>query len=212
MVTAWAEALGRPLDDRALDLMGIYLSQLWEWNRRMNLTGLRSREEVVRELLLDSLMAGSILSAEGSLLDVGSGAGFPAVPIKIFQPGVTVHLLEANARRVSFLRHIIRVTRLEGIEVFRGRAEEARSGCRTGGYAFVTARAVAPPPEAVRLSAPYLAHTGRMVLFAGQDIEPVLEGIDPQMQAFSLRVEKVFSYRLPRKPLLRHLLILAKRG
>lgn len=211
MVTEWAEGLRCPLGDRALGLLGVYLAELWEWNRRMNLTGLRSREEVVRELLLDSLMAGSILPAGGNLLDIGSGAGFPAIPIKICQPAVMVHLLEANARRVTFLRHVIRVMRLEGIEVFRGRAGEYWSKCGAGGYSCVTARAVAPPPQALRLGAPYLARDGRMLLFAGEDLAVVVKDIDPQLQIFSIRLEQVLPYRLPRKPTLRHLLVLAKR-
>ena len=79
IVRTWAHDFGVALSDSQLDLMGLYLEELWEWNRKFNLTGLCSREEIITELLMDSLIAAAFLPEEGRLLDVGSGAGFPAL-------------------------------------------------------------------------------------------------------------------------------------
>lgn len=107
----------------------IYLGLLEQWNRKTNLTGLRERVEILRDLFAESFLAASLLAEEDTpLLDVGSGAGFPGMALKIYRPELTVYLLEPRRKRASFLETVRRRLGLEGVEVICKRLEECRPG------------------------------------------------------------------------------------
>ena len=105
----------------------VYLSLLEQWNRKVNLTGFETRVEMLRELFAESFLAGRLLSKEdGPLLDVGSGAGFPGMALKIYRPELCVYLLEPRRKRASFLETVRRRLALEGVTVICKRLEECR--------------------------------------------------------------------------------------
>lgn len=105
----------------------IYLGLLEQWNRKMNLTGLRKRADILRDLFAESFLAASLLAEEdGPLLDVGSGAGFPGMALKIYRPELTVHLVEPRGKRAGFLETVRRRLGLEGVAVIHKRLEECR--------------------------------------------------------------------------------------
>lgn len=105
----------------------IYLGLLEQWNRKMNLTGLRERADMLRDLFGESFLAAPLLAQQdGPLLDVGSGAGFPGMALKIYRPELTVYLLEPRRKRVSFLETVRRRLGLEGVVVIHKRLEECR--------------------------------------------------------------------------------------
>ena len=140
-IGSWARDFGIVLHAGDLEALGLFVEELYSWNRKMNLTGLSSREGIVKDLLLDSLLSCPHLPEKGTLLDVGSGAGFPGLPIKVCRPRLKVHLMEANAKRTAFLRHAIRLLKLSGIEVIRGRIEKDGGLLNPEGYHVITARA-----------------------------------------------------------------------
>ena len=106
-----------------------YLSLLEQWNRKVNLTGLRGREDILRDLFAESFLASPLLAEQdGPLLDVGSGAGFPGMALKIYRPELDVVLLEPRRRRASFLETVRRRLGLEGAAVICKRLEECRPG------------------------------------------------------------------------------------
>lgn len=109
--------------------VGIYLGLLEQWNRKTNLTGLRCREEILRDLFAESFLAAPMLAEEdGPLLDVGSGAGFPGMALKIYRPELGVYLLEPRRKRASFLETVRRRLGLEGAAVICKRLEECHPG------------------------------------------------------------------------------------
>ena len=102
-----------------------YLGLLEQWNRKVNLTGLRGREEVLRDLFAESFLAAPLLAEQdGPLLDVGSGAGFPGMVLKICRPELTVYLLEPRVKRAGFLETVRRRLGLEGVFVIGKRLED----------------------------------------------------------------------------------------
>ncbi len=143
-----------------------YREELLDWNTRINLTAITDPEEMLTKHFLDSL---SLLLAydqpQTRLLDIGSGAGFPGLALKIARPVWQVTLLEATNKKVLFLRHMVDVLHLEGIEVVHGRAEELghTRGYR-GAFDMVTARAVSALPALLEYCAPYCRVNGRIVL------------------------------------------------
>jgi len=125
-----ARQLGLPLTERQLQQFQTYYEQLVEWNRRVNLTGITDYEEVQIKHFVDSLSI--VLAMEGAkwadgsfgLLDIGTGAGMPGLPLKMVCPGAKLVLLDSVAKKTAFLRHIVGELGLEGVEILTQRAEE----------------------------------------------------------------------------------------
>ena len=207
-----AASLGIRLSSSELGLFQAYLGELWEWNKRFNLTGLKTPEKMVIELFLDSLIPGAFLPQKASMLDVGSGAGFPGLPLKIRHPGLQTHLLETSAKKVSFLKQVIRTLGLQGVEVIQGRIEARETWLRGEGYGIITARALADLKKIIPWCSPILLQGGVLVAFLGAAGEKDVEKSKEVLDSFGLRVEKQISYRLPGKKTARHTFILKKEG
>jgi 16S rRNA (guanine527-N7)-methyltransferase len=143
-----------------------YQQELLDWNTRMNLTAITEPEEVLTRHFLDSL---SLLSAYDQpytrLLDIGSGAGFPGIPLKIMRPNWQVVLVEATGKKVTFLRHIIETLQLQDIVALQGRAEElGHNKDYRAIFDVVTARAVASLPTLLEYAAPFCSVGGHIIL------------------------------------------------
>ena len=203
-----AREVGISLDDEQMERFGIYLRELMLWNEKFNLTGLRSPERIVTELFLDSLIPAPRIPAEGRLLDAGSGAGLPGLPLKILYPGLEVHLLEARAKRVSFLKEMVRLLGLRGIEVIRGRIEKDLSA--PDGYPWITARALAQFPQTVRWCSPLLCEGGVLVCYLGERGVETFEENRIEVEHAGLDLQEVIPYSLPGKSGRRHAVFLKK--
>ena len=210
-LTETASNYGLKILPQQLNLFRIYLDELLDWNIHMNLTGLSSKGEMVSELFLDSLIPAPHIPARGRMLDVGSGAGFPALPLKIIIPDFNVTLLEADTKKVSFLRHIIRLLKLERIKVIRGRIEKEKDLLSRGGFPLITARALAGLGQTLTWCVPYLCHGGLFVSFLGPRIKEVLKENREIMQNQGVVVHRTIPYFLPGKDTQRNTVIFEKR-
>jgi 16S rRNA (guanine527-N7)-methyltransferase len=192
-----AGGLGVELREVHLSRLMSYLDELCIWNRHMNLTGLRSRERMVVELLADSLVPAPLIPPNARLLDVGSGAGLPGVPLKIVRPDLLVELLEPSLKRYHFLRQVIRILGMKGIEAVRGRAGEPSAPLQFRDYDVVTARAVSDLEKTVTLCSPLVAPGGILVGFGGRHAEAVLDKAGGPPPETGMRLEKNIRYMLP---------------
>lgn len=180
-------ALGLTLGAVHLAAFENYYRELSSWNLRFNLTTITGYEDVQCKHFLDSLSCLLALPQPGSAggipdaiplqlsprplwcLDVGSGAGFPGVPLKILLPEAKMALIEATAKKVNFLRHLVRVLGLTGVDVLHGRAEEiAHMPEHRERYDFVVARAVADLSVLAEYCLPFCRVGGRMVAQKGK--------------------------------------------
>jgi 16S rRNA (guanine527-N7)-methyltransferase len=202
-----AASFGIRLSSSELRLFKLYLEELWEWSRRFNLTGLKTRERIVIELFLDSLIPAPFLPARATMLDVGSGAGFPGLPLKIRQPGLQAYLLEANSKKAGFLKQVTRMLELQGVGVIRGRVEAHQP---TPGYEVITARAVASLNRTLLWCSPLLSDGGILVVFLGLEGEKDMERSEGVLDACGLRVNRKISYILPGRKAQRHTFILER--
>jgi 16S rRNA (guanine527-N7)-methyltransferase len=209
---SWAQGFDLHLSHSQAQAIGLFLDELLLWSRKMNLTGLSSREGIMRELLLDSLIPCPHLPAEGRLLDVGTGAGFPGLAIKICKPELEVDLVEANAKKASFLRQVIRITKLTGVKVIRERIERGGDLLNPEGYGIITARALASLGQTLTWCVPFLEPGGLMVTFSGAQAEAALAGNAEIIERQGLRLHKSIPYRLPGKEAQRHVIIFKKTG
>ena len=166
------ERLGIGLAPIQIEQFRSYYDELVEWNARVNLTSVSGWEEVQTRHFLDSLSVASALPSDvllrGVILDVGSGAGFPGLPLKIVYPRMNVTLLDAAERKTDFLRHLIDVLDLHGVEVVTARAEtQARVPQMRERFHAVVSRAVARLNVLAELCLPFCAVGGVMVVHKG---------------------------------------------
>ncbi len=207
---SWAHDFGIVLSPHQVSLLGIYLDELWEWNKKINLTGLSSRERIIKELLLDSMIPSLFLPDHGRLLDIGSGAGFPGIPLMICKPELSALFLEPNSKKASFLKHVTRLTKLRQVDVIRGRIEDSADLLHPKGYHIITARALAHLPQVLKWCPPHMTSGGVFVNFQGNYFEDALEKSSHIIKEQRLFLHKTIPYSLPGKDSQRNLLIFMK--
>ena len=175
MDTARVAELLRPftidasLSARTLGRLQLYLDLLLRWNARMNLTAVRDPEQIVTRHFGESLFAAQVLLSERegtaqsrNLADVGSGAGFPGIPMKLFAPQLELTLIESNNKKATFLREVIRALELDHAEVFCGRAEHWGKTAD-----LVTLRAVEQFERVLPAAAELVTPAGKLCLLIG---------------------------------------------
>jgi 16S rRNA (guanine527-N7)-methyltransferase len=161
-------ALGLEVSPEAELQLERLVEELQRWNRRRNLTAITERDEILEKHLLDSLTLLPFLSCSGRLLDIGSGAGFPALPLKIACPDLEIVSVDAAGKKIDFQRHIARAFGLEGFTALHERIEslvDHPDYCRA--FEVVTARALCSLGELQAMARPFLAPGGRLLAMKG---------------------------------------------
>jgi 16S rRNA (guanine527-N7)-methyltransferase len=145
-----------------------YIPLLLHWNRKISLTTVTDPIEILRFHFGESIFAASaFINQNGRLADVGSGAGFPGIPLKLLIPALRVILIESNAKKAAFLAEVVRDLGIEGVEVYRGRFEEL--GLEGQEFDFITARAVGMHEKLVKWAEGAIKVGGSLILWLGQN-------------------------------------------
>ena len=175
-LSSGAKKLGLNLNSKQLEQFTIYYHELVEWNKRINLTAITDYEEVQIKHFLDALTVTlawrpPVGGTELHLIDVGTGAGLPGIPLKIVFPALRLALLDATTKKAAFLRHLVSKLELDNVDIIVGRAEEVahQTQCRER-FDLVLSRAVAPLPALVELTLPFCAIGGRFIAQKKGDI------------------------------------------
>lgn len=210
-----ARRWGLDLTSDMLAAFQTYYEELIAWNERVNLTAITDYQEVQIKHFLDSLscllvLAGSPID-RWRHLDIGAGAGFPGLPLKIAQPRMELTLLEAKKKRVRFLEHLVERLELPGVEIIRGRAEElGRQPGHREGYDLVLARAVATLPVLLEYALPLCRIGGIFLAQKGPDIEEELETSHVALRVLGGRLREVRGLELPYSMGRRNLVVVEK--
>jgi 16S rRNA (guanine527-N7)-methyltransferase len=155
-----------PVSPLLCDQVRLYIDLLLRWNRRISLTTVTDPSEILRFHFGESLFAvPSVPIRHGRLADVGSGAGFPAVPIRMAVEGLSVLLIESNQKKAAFLAELTRELHLQNVEVYRGRMESV--AVSTNLFDYISARALGDHEKLLRWSNTRLNPEGRVVLWLG---------------------------------------------
>jgi 16S rRNA (guanine527-N7)-methyltransferase len=172
MIRDAASRLGVDISPAATEMFAAHACELLRWNQKINLTAITEPAAVAVKHFVDAVAALRVLPPGGRLLDVGSGAGFPGIPIKIARPALRVTLVDAARRKVNFLNHLIRTLALEQTAARHVRVEALAADRRhAGGYDVVICRAFADLAAFVAVGLPLLAPGGRLVALKGRAAE-----------------------------------------
>jgi len=156
-------------------LFNLYLQELLEWNKKFNLTAITDPEEVRRKHFEDSLtLLQTIQLTDQSLIDIGAGAGFPGIPLKIACPEIKLTLLEATRKKADFLKHIVSVLNLNNTEVIWGRAEEIAKEKRES-FDIAVSRAVAKLNTLCEYCLPFIKVGGIFIAYKEENVEEEVE-------------------------------------
>ena len=190
-----------PLSDQQKEQFERYFELLVEWNEKINLTAITDKDEVYLKHFYDSIapiLQGLIPNETIKLLDIGAGAGFPSLPMKILYPQLDVTIIDSLNKRINFLQLLAQELDLDDVHFYHGRAEDlAQDKNFRAQYDFVTARAVARMQVLSELTIPYLKVGGKLLaLKASNAPEELLEAKNALNLLFS-KVEDNLSYVLP---------------
>jgi len=179
-----------------VQLFWLYLQELLEWNRTFSLTGIKNLEDIIIKNFIDSLTPLPYLDSSGRLLDIGSGAGFPSIPLKIGCPEFEVQLVEASRKKVSFIKHLIRTLGLKGVSVLHGRIEEMKHAGRP--FRTIISRAFRRPAPLLQLISPLLEPSTTLVAMLGPTTTEEHSELEALALTESLEVSRIVSLELPR--------------
>ena len=195
LLREWADKLGAPLAEHQLDAFRIYREELLGWTaKRTNLTAITEPDEVESRLFLESLWCvGALPTTEGlRLIDIGTGGGFPGLPLAIAFPRLHITLVEATGKKIQFLEHVVGVLGVRNCHVIQGRAEDlGHEPDHREVYDVATARALAPLPTLVELCLPFVRTGGVLIAPKGVDAEQEVTDASNALSALGGEVEGI---------------------
>jgi len=187
-IHAGAQAMGIPLTPDQMHRLTLHAQALIAWNRKVNLTAITRPEDVAVKHILDSLSPLPYLPDPATVLDMGSGGGFPGIPLKIARPSLTVTLLDSVRKKISFLDYVIGILGLEGICAVHGRAEDlCRQNGMKGRFDAVISRALTRLAAFANLSLPFLTPGGFLISMKGAPPEDEIAELRERPVTFDAR-------------------------
>lgn len=166
LIIRGAEALGISLSQKQLGQLIAYLDLIQLWNSKFNLTAIRSTPLIIRHHFIDSLAIAPFTNPDSRLVDIGSGAGFPGIPLKIIFPNKEIALVDSQRKKTTLMREVVRGLDLKGIEVLETRVEQLKPP-HDRQYAEAVARAFGSLDQFLKVSAGLLAPGGRSLFMSG---------------------------------------------
>jgi 16S rRNA (guanine527-N7)-methyltransferase len=183
------------VNQKQMEQFSTFSDFLIEYNQKVNLTAITDPKEIIIKHFCDSIIPIDLVDDVESIADIGSGAGFPGVPMAIVRPDTPVTLIESNGKKVAFLRALIDKLGLKNVTVVQGRAEDLARGELREHFEIVTARAFAPFAQLVEYTMPFLRIHGELLVMKGpsERYEPAASAVE----ALGGDLEAMIEYDLP---------------
>lgn len=191
-----AREIGLDVSEENILAFELFADQLKKWNCKINLTAITSDEEIAVKHIIDALVFARSVRDGERVLDIGSGAGVPAIPLKIVKPSIPVTSVDAVGKKILFQRHVARLLKFDGFEAIHGRVEDL---CDTHGHGFdlITSRAFSRLEQFVGLAAPLLCGTGRLIAMKGPGVADEIKADEEHLASLGFEIVSIAPYRLP---------------
>lgn len=211
LLVSGAHDLGIDLSPEQIDRFSHYADRLIEWNARFNLTAITEPREIVIKHFLDSLSAARSVPPASRVIDVGAGAGFPGLPIKIARSDISLTLLETTSKKCKFLQAVVDELGLQNVWVVNERAEAAaRGSAHRESYDVAIARAVAEMPTLLEYLLPFVRIGGVAVAQKSKEAVNDVQHAEFAMTALGGRLKDIVSVRVPELNEARYLVVIEK--
>lgn len=209
LLRSCASAFALELSTKELGLFDHFAEELKKWNRKINLTAIKDDQEIVIKHFVDSLSLLGCLKKTGKLLDIGSGGGFPAIPLKILLPKLPVVSVDAVEKKILFQRHAARVLQLQKFTALHARVEDlARSDADQ--FDTVVSRAFADLSLFINLALPLLKPTGQIIAMKGRDGRDEALAAEKSLAGLGAKIVDCIHLRLPSSGAERFLVVVEK--
>ncbi|HBG07505.1 MAG: 16S rRNA (guanine(527)-N(7))-methyltransferase RsmG [Geobacteraceae bacterium GWC2_58_44] len=196
LLLAGAGELGVELSSAQLASLNSFAEELKKWNRKINLTAITDDEGIAVKHLVDSLSLLKVVKGPGRLLDIGSGGGFPCIPVKIVLPDLDIVSVDAVVKKISFQKQAVRLLKLEHFNAMHVRAETLAADYADS-FDWVVSRAFSDLPSFVAMALPVLKSDGRIVAMKGRNAAEEVAAAEGALAEMGAKVDFVAEFRLP---------------
>lgn len=198
------------MTENQIEKFYIYMNTLLEWNKKINLTAIEDENEIILKHFIDSLTIQKYIKDAKNLIDIGTGAGFPGIPIAILNNNINITLLDSLNKRINFLNIIIQKLELDNVITIHGRAEDiAKLKTHREKYDIVTSRAVAPFNILLEYMLPFNKVNGKTISMKGSNIEEI-ENSSKALNELGGEINSIEKILLPYTEIQRNIIIVNK--
>ena len=208
-----AKEIGIDISEEKAKKFFDYMNLLIEWNQKMNLTAITEPNEVVLKHFIDSITIEKYVKEGSKVIDIGTGAGFPGIPLNIIRNDLDITLMDSLNKRINFLNEVIKQNQLNKIDAVHARAEElSRSKKYREKYDVATSRAVASLNVLLEYMMPFVKVGGYCICMKGANVEEEINNAERALKLLNGKIEKVISFSLPGSDYGRNIVIVKKIG
>lgn len=199
------------IEDSQAEKFYKYMQLLLDWNEKMNLTAITEPQDIIIKHFVDSLTIEKYISKDAKIIDIGTGAGFPGVPLSIARSDIQVTLMDSLNKRITFLDEVVKENNLKNVDTVHSRAEElARNKDFREQFDVVTSRAVASLNVLLEYMLPFTKVGGYCICMKGSDIEEELNNSKRALELLNGKIEKIETLELPGTDYGRNIIIIKK--
>ena len=184
-----------------------YCSLLVEWNEKINLTAITEKEEVFTKHIVDSLIGEEFIKKNATVIDIGTGAGFPSLPIKIVREDINLTLNDCLNKRLIFLNEVINKLGLKNVSTLHSRAEDLNKNVK---YDYALSRAVASLNTLSEYCLPFVKEGGYFIAYKSKDIDEELKNSEKAIEILGGKIEEVKEISIPNTDIVRKLVVIKK--
>lgn len=207
----FVEDMGITSTEKQIEQFFNYMNLLLDWNEKINLTAIVDPKEIIVKHFIDSITLSKYIPLGTTLVDVGTGAGFPGIPLKILREDIDITLLDSLQKRIKFLDIVIEELNLKGIHTIHSRVEEfSKSNKYREKYDIATSRAVANMSTLAEYLLPNVKVSGKVLAMKGSSIEEELNNAKKAIGILGGEIEKVDEFELPMTDIKRSIVVLRK--
>lgn len=188
-----------------------YMNLLIEWNEKINLTAITNPDEIIIKHFIDSITIDKYIEKNNKIIDVGTGAGFPGIPLSILRDDLDITLMDSLNKRIKFLDEVRELNHLNNISTIHGRAEElGKNKSFREKYDIATSRAVAPLNVLLEYMLPFVKVGGYCICMKGSNVEEEIANSKTALSKLKGKIEKIEAFKLPNTEYGRNIIIIKK--